>query len=268
MQQRVPQLSNKITEHRTDHDAYDYGTSGERWSDSWCNASLFCYDARGMPCGHAIDDRTLCTRCRASQDGIGTTSKSSRSNPYALPVLLRLAADQACSLERWSKACGEASTMASPAIRPTAQSRTRLRSVSMMSKMSFCHSRAVFDVLSRAQPRVGRGPTVRVLCAPTATAPQEAVANGLTQSQAYPFTDIERKWQAVWEERETFKTPEKVDMSKPKHYVLDMFPYPRCGSWLHANAWTRCAPHSDARSRGKRLAYATCTPIPLCLRHF
>eukprot|EP00892_Ulva_mutabilis_P002104 jgi/Ulvmu1/11895/UM081_0054.1 len=51
-------------------------------------------------------------------------------------------------------------------------------------------------------------------------------------SQAYPFSDIESKWQAYWEEHQTFRTPESVDTSKPKYYVLDMFPYPS-GSGLH-----------------------------------
>jgi leucyl-tRNA synthetase len=47
----------------------------------------------------------------------------------------------------------------------------------------------------------------------------------------YPFADVEPKWQKYWEENETFKTPER-DLSKPKKYVLDMFPYPS-GSGLH-----------------------------------
>lgn len=46
-------------------------------------------------------------------------------------------------------------------------------------------------------------------------------------SQAYPFTEIEAKWQAYWEQEKTFRTPDQVDTSKPKYYVLDMFPYPR-----------------------------------------
>lgn len=41
---------------------------------------------------------------------------------------------------------------------------------------------------------------------------------------------IEKKWQAYWLEQKTFKTP--TDRSKPKYYVLDMFPYPS-GSGLH-----------------------------------
>jgi leucyl-tRNA synthetase len=49
---------------------------------------------------------------------------------------------------------------------------------------------------------------------------------------AYPFKDIEAKWQAHWESQATFRTPEKVDTSRPKYYVLDMFPYPS-GDGLH-----------------------------------
>jgi leucyl-tRNA synthetase len=49
---------------------------------------------------------------------------------------------------------------------------------------------------------------------------------------AYPFTEIEAKWQAYWESHATFRVPAKVDTSKPKYYVLDMFPYPS-GEGLH-----------------------------------
>ncbi len=48
----------------------------------------------------------------------------------------------------------------------------------------------------------------------------------------YPFKDIEAKWQAHWDSQRTFRVPEKVDTSKPKYYVLDMFPYPS-GDGLH-----------------------------------
>ncbi len=46
----------------------------------------------------------------------------------------------------------------------------------------------------------------------------------------YKFTEIEQRWQAYWEENRTFRTPD--DFSRPKYYVLDMFPYPS-GSGLH-----------------------------------
>lgn len=46
----------------------------------------------------------------------------------------------------------------------------------------------------------------------------------------YNFKQIEKKWQAYWEENKTFKTGN--DTSKPKFYTLDMFPYPS-GAWLH-----------------------------------
>lgn len=45
--------------------------------------------------------------------------------------------------------------------------------------------------------------------------------------RAYPFHEIEPKWQRYWEETKTFRTPDEIDTSKPKFYVLDMFPYPR-----------------------------------------
>ena len=41
----------------------------------------------------------------------------------------------------------------------------------------------------------------------------------------YDFTAIEQKWQKYWEENNTFAT-DLWDFSKPKYYVLDMFPYP------------------------------------------
>eukprot|EP00897_Mesotaenium_endlicherianum_P007280 jgi/Mesen1/6580/ME000336S05806 len=40
-------------------------------------------------------------------------------------------------------------------------------------------------------------------------------------------------WQAYWEEHQTFRAPEVVDTSKPKFYVLDMFPFPRRSAHPH-----------------------------------
>ncbi|XP_020593870.1 leucine--tRNA ligase, chloroplastic/mitochondrial isoform X2 [Phalaenopsis equestris] len=52
------------------------------------------------------------------------------------------------------------------------------------------------------------------------------------QRKSYPFGEIEPRWQRYWEENRTFRTPDEVDMSKPKCYILDMFPYPS-GAGLH-----------------------------------
>lgn len=46
----------------------------------------------------------------------------------------------------------------------------------------------------------------------------------------YNFRDIESKWQKWWKENKTYEV--KTDPSKPKYYVLDMFPYPS-GAGLH-----------------------------------
>ncbi|MHC4638731.1 MAG: class I tRNA ligase family protein, partial [Planctomycetota bacterium] len=50
-------------------------------------------------------------------------------------------------------------------------------------------------------------------------------------SGIYDFNKIEKKWQNVWEQNKTFKSPDG-DSPKPKFYVLDMFPYPS-GQGLH-----------------------------------
>ena len=49
---------------------------------------------------------------------------------------------------------------------------------------------------------------------------------------AYPHAKIESKWQAFWEKDKTFRTPAVPDPSRPKCYILDMFPYPS-GQGLH-----------------------------------
>ena len=46
----------------------------------------------------------------------------------------------------------------------------------------------------------------------------------------YKFLEIEPKWQKYWSDHKTFKVTENY--SKPKYYVLDMFPYPS-GAGLH-----------------------------------
>ena len=47
---------------------------------------------------------------------------------------------------------------------------------------------------------------------------------------SYPFAELEQRWQQYWRENGTTKV--STDLSKPKYYVLDMFPYPS-GTGLH-----------------------------------
>ena len=65
----------------------------------------------------------------------------------------------------------------------------------------------------------------------------------------YNFREIESKWQAFWAANDTFKA--EVDSTKPKYYVLDMFPYPS-GAGLHVGHPLGYIA-SDIYSRYKRL---------------
>ena len=65
----------------------------------------------------------------------------------------------------------------------------------------------------------------------------------------YDFRKIEAKWQKRWAEEKTYKVVE--DASKPKYYVLDMFPYPS-GAGLHVGHPLGYIA-SDIYSRYKRL---------------
>ena len=69
-------------------------------------------------------------------------------------------------------------------------------------------------------------------------------------AEPYNHSEIEKKWQKYWEENDTFHT-DVWDFSKPKYYVLDMFPYPS-GVGLHAGhpeGYTA----TDIMSRMKRM---------------
>ncbi len=65
----------------------------------------------------------------------------------------------------------------------------------------------------------------------------------------YNFKEIESKWQSYWAANQTFKAVE--DYSRPKYYVLDMFPYPS-GAGLHVGHPLGYIA-SDIFSRYKRL---------------
>ena len=52
----------------------------------------------------------------------------------------------------------------------------------------------------------------------------------VTGSKDYDFLEIERRWQSFWERERPFRAG--LDPSRPKYYVLDMFPYPS-GAGLH-----------------------------------
>lgn len=65
----------------------------------------------------------------------------------------------------------------------------------------------------------------------------------------YNFLEIEKKWQNFWDKNKTFKS--EIDKSRPKYYVLDMFPYPS-GAGLHVGhpeGYTA----SDIMARYKRM---------------
>ncbi|WP_290170981.1 class I tRNA ligase family protein, partial [Duncaniella muris] len=65
----------------------------------------------------------------------------------------------------------------------------------------------------------------------------------------YNHKDIESRWQNYWRENKVYKT--EIDKSRPKYYVLDMFPYPS-GAGLHVGHPLGYIA-SDIYSRYKRL---------------
>lgn len=67
---------------------------------------------------------------------------------------------------------------------------------------------------------------------------------------AYFHNEIDQKWQRRWTESQCFKTGE--DQSRPKYYVLDMFPYPS-GAGLHIGHVASYTP-TDIIARYKRSA--------------
>ncbi len=74
-------------------------------------------------------------------------------------------------------------------------------------------------------------------------------------SNVYEPREIELRWQAHWEAEQTFRTPNPgdagFDASRPKYYILDMFPYPS-GAGLHVGHPTGYI-GSDIIARKKRM---------------
>ncbi|TAG29434.1 MAG: leucine--tRNA ligase, partial [Verrucomicrobia bacterium] len=78
-----------------------------------------------------------------------------------------------------------------------------------------------------------------------------------TTCTEYDFLQIEPHWQKFWSDTAAFRTP-LVDPSRPKYYVLDMFPYPS-GAGLHLG---HCENYAITdilaryqRARGKNVLY-------------
>jgi len=65
----------------------------------------------------------------------------------------------------------------------------------------------------------------------------------------YDHATFDRKWQQYWEREHTFATP--TDRTRPKYYVLDMFPYPS-GDGLHVGH-PRGYTATDVIARAKRM---------------
>jgi len=71
-----------------------------------------------------------------------------------------------------------------------------------------------------------------------------------SQKGLYNFGEIEKRWQKFWQEHKTFRAKD-CDRSKPKYYVLDMFPYPSAAGLHvgHPEGYTA----SDIVTRYKRM---------------
>jgi leucyl-tRNA synthetase len=65
----------------------------------------------------------------------------------------------------------------------------------------------------------------------------------------FDHTTIDAKWQSTWEREQTFATP--TDRTRPKYYVLDMFPYPS-GDGLHVGH-PKGYTATDVVARAKRM---------------
>ena len=68
----------------------------------------------------------------------------------------------------------------------------------------------------------------------TFTPPVSYFWRGIKSNMEYAFREIEQKWKRYWKEQDIYRVdnPLPGTESKPKFYILDMFPYPS-GAGLH-----------------------------------
>lgn len=92
--------------------------------------------------------------------------------------------------------------------------------------------RVVAFVHHPSRPWLAIRPSLLLRHMTTKTVPQQQQAEtSPATASTYHFATVEPKWQRYWKEHNTFRTPER-NLTKPKKYVLDMFPYPS-GAGLH-----------------------------------
>src|SRR5262245_16933015 len=81
------------------------------------------------------------------------------------------------------------------------------------------------------------------------TAPQASKTNDRQRIERYDAASIEPGWQARWNELGLYRT-DLHDDSKPKFYLLTMYPYP--SGDLHIGHWYIKSP-TDAIARYRRM---------------